>query len=213
MLCREIDNRELQCPQPVINTKKALEDLAQQESEEFVLTVIVDNEAAKENVSRFAESAGYKVEIEQKEDVFLVIIRGNSGKEVLTNQESFENDTCIADSSLKAQTIFLIKSSTLGEGSKELGEVLMRSFIYTLKDSSSLPAKLLFLNSGVYLTIKGSPVLEELQELEKKGTEIFSCGTCLDYYELKDKLQVGKVTNMYETLENISSASRCITLS
>ena len=212
MLCREIDNRELQCPQPVINTKKALEDLAQQESEEFVLTVIVDNEAAKENVSRFAESAGYKVEIEQKEDVFLVIIRGNSGKEVLTNQESFENDTCIADSSLKAQTIFLIKSSTLGEGSKELGEVLMRSFIYTLKDSSSLPAKLLFLNSGVYLTIKGSPVLEELQELEKKGTEIFSCGTCLDYYELKDKLQVGKVTNMYETLENISSASRCITL-
>ena len=213
MLYREIDNRELQCPQPVINTKKALEDLAQQESEEFVLTVIVDNEAAKENVSRFAESAGYKVEIEQKEDVFLVIIRGNSGKEVLTNQESFENDTCIADSSLKAQTIFLIKSSTLGEGSKELGEVLMRSFIYTLKDSSSLPAKLLFLNSGVYLTIKGSPVLEELQELEKKGTEIFSCGTCLDYYELKDKLQVGKVTNMYETLENISSASRCITLS
>lgn len=212
MLYREIDNRELQCPQPVINTKKALEDLAQQESEEFVLTVIVDNEAAKENVSRFAESAGYKVEIEQKEDVFLVIIRGNSGKEVLTNQESFENDTCIADSSLKAQTIFLIKSSTLGEGSKELGEVLMRSFIYTLKDSSSLPAKLLFLNSGVYLTIKGSPVLEELQELEKKGIEIFSCGTCLAYYELKDKLQVGKVTNMYETLENISSASRCITL-
>lgn len=214
---REIDNRGLQCPQPVLNTKKALEELLEQGSGEFLLTVIVDNEAANENVARFATTAGCKANTEKKGEDFYIVIHRSAEAEGPKPQgqppEAQEAERCHSAGEAPAgERIFLFKSSTLGEGNEELGKILMGSFIYTLKETGSLPAKMLFLNSGVYLTTEGSPVLEDLQELEKMGVEILSCGTCLDYYQLKEKLQVGKTTNMYDTVESIFAAARCITL-
>ncbi|NLJ56979.1 MAG: sulfurtransferase-like selenium metabolism protein YedF, partial [Firmicutes bacterium] len=110
------------------------------------------------------------------------------------------------------QTIFLITSPTLGQGSEELGKMLMRSFMYSQQELESLPDKMLFFNSGVFLTTAGSPVLDELKQLKDRGVEILSCGTCLDYYQLQDKLEIGSVTNMYDTVENISLATKCVTL-
>lgn len=213
---KEIDNRKLPCPQPVINTKKALDELRQRGREGFILTVIVDNEAARENVSRFAKAAGCKVSVRERDGDFFVIIQ-SSEKEDAGDSNTGESQPgpgepcCCAGEVEGGYTVFLITSTTLGQGSEELGKLLMRSFIYTLKETKILPCKMLFLNSGVFLTIEGSPVLDELTHMAEMGVEVFSCGTCLDYYGLKDKLKVGYVTNMYDTVENIRVAAKCIT--
>ena len=223
LISKEIDNRGLACPQPVLNTKKALEELAGEGHTDFILMVIVDNEAAKENVSRFARTVGCQVTATEKEGVFYVIIQGGEKKEDKTGgkdgpkkgaEGTKEEQLCLLGegSSYSGETVLLITSSTLGKGSEELGKILMRSFIFTLKEVSSVPSKLFFLNSGVFLTTEGSPVLEELSQLVDRGVEIFSCGTCLDFYNLKDKLRVGRVTNMYDTVENMRAAAKCIVL-
>ena len=213
MLNKEIDSRGLPCPQPVLNTKKALEELTGQGEFAFVLTVLVDNLVAKENVTRFAKTKGYRAETEIKDDLFMIIIKPGEGKKN-DNHTTAEIDAasyCSCESP-KDKTVYLFKSKTLGEGSEELGSILMRGFIFTIKETNPLPTKMLFMNGAVYLTTEGSPVLEELQELEKLGVEIYSCGTCLDYFQLKDKLQVGTITNMYDTVENVAGAAKCITI-
>ena len=212
MLQKEIDNRGLSCPQPVINTKIALDEMVKEGNEEFTLTAIVDNEAAMENVSRLAGTFGCEVTVQKKEDGIYVIIH-NSGKKEHGEDGSKSNVSCGCGSETpEKETVLLVTSSTLGQGSEELGKLLMRSFIYSLKETEFLPSKMLFLNSGVFLTTEGSPVLDELKQLTEMGVEIFSCGTCLDYYKLKDKLEVGSVTNMYDTVESMLSVAKCITL-
>ncbi|MBM4235137.1 MAG: sulfurtransferase-like selenium metabolism protein YedF [Firmicutes bacterium] len=213
LLKKEIDSRGLPCPQPVLNTKKALEELTGKGDSGFVLTVLVDNEVARENVTRFAKANGYRVTAEKKDDLFQIIIEPSQGQQIdsLATAEVAAAFYCSGGTAI-GKTVYLFKSKTLGAGSEELGAILMRSFIFTLKETSPLPEKLLFINSAVYLTTEGSPVLEELQELEKLGIEIYSCGTCLDYFKLKDKLQVGHITNMYDTVENLTRAAKCITI-
>jgi selenium metabolism protein YedF len=210
---KEIDSRGLPCPQPVLNTKKALEELTRQEGNHFLLTVLVDNEVAKENVTRFARTNGYRAEAEKDADLFQVIIQPGDGSEQTAHPTELTNTavscSCEAPS---GDLVYLFKSKTLGEGSEELGAILIRGFIFTIKETNTIPAKMLFMNGAVYLTTEGSPVLEELQELESLGVEIYSCGTCLDYFNLKEKLQVGRVTNMYDTVENIARAGKCITI-
>jgi len=214
LLYREIDNRQLSCPQPVVNTKKALERMCREGEGDFALTVLVDNQTAKENVSRFARNYGCNVSIEEKEGCFHLKIYGTV--EGVEKGEDKSSDTelyrCSTVNSHADSKVLLIKSSNLGEGSEELGSLLMRSFIFTLKDTGSLPEQILFLNTGVYLTTEDSPVLDELAELQDAGVKILSCGTCLDYFQLKEKLVIGEVTNMYDTVETLFSASRCITL-
>jgi selenium metabolism protein YedF len=213
LLKKEIDSRGLPCPQPVLNTKKALEELAGHGDSAFILTVLVDNEVAKENVTRFARTSGYRAEAEKKDDLFLIIIEPGEGQQnsLLRTAELDTASYCSCEAP-SGKTVYLFKSKTLGEGSEELGAILMRGFIFTIKETNPLPAKMLFMNGSVYLTTEGSPVLEELQELEKLGVEIYSCGTCLDYFQLKDKLQVGNITNMYDTVENVAGATKCITI-
>ena len=86
----------------------------------------------------------------------------------------------------------------------------MKAFLNTLWDAEPKPAKLLFLNDAVRLTTEESEVLDSLQLLEKAGVEIFSCGTCLKYYRLKDKIKVGLVTNMYDMVDSLLSAGKII---
>ncbi|MBU0985388.1 MAG: sulfurtransferase-like selenium metabolism protein YedF [candidate division Zixibacteria bacterium] len=108
--------------------------------------------------------------------------------------------------------MIVIKSSGLGEGEIDLGEKLIRGFLTVLADSETIPARIAFLNSGVYLTTEGSPVAEELTHLADRGTEILSCGTCLDYFGRKDRLIVGNPTDMKATVSGIVSFSRVVTL-
>ncbi len=189
---RVVDARGLACPQPVLMTKEALEAV-----EEGIITVLVDNVASRENVKRFAQRMGCTVEVVEKDGAFeLRIVRGFTCELPQAREEPGE---------AQEGPVILITSDKLGE-EDELGRLLMKGFVSTLREATRRPSKILFMNTGVFFTVEGSPVLEVLCELENKGVEIYSCGTCLDYFDLKDKLAVGHITNMYDTVENLTGA-------
>ncbi len=187
----EIDVRGLSCPIPVVRTKKALEGI-----EAGDLTIVIERQDGCQNVRRFAESQGCKVTIDEKEGLFYIHIY----KEKTTQSAKLE----------PSKDVVFITSDRLGTGDRQLGEILMKSFLNTIWDAEPKPAKLLFLNDAVRLTTECSEVLDSLKLLQEAGVEIFSCGTCLEYYQLKDKLKVGLVTNMYDTVESLPSAGKII---
>ncbi len=180
---KRIDNSKLACPQPVINTKKAIED-------GLPLVSVVDNEIAKENVLKLCKKLGLNTEVIANDNQFEISI--------------FEGEKVDLKSVSQFSESYLITSKYLGKGDDTLGEALMKAFIYTLANKDLVPEKIMFLNSGVFLTTEGTLVLESLRELEQKGCEILSCGACLDFFQLKDKLVVGAVTNMYDIVDNLA---------
>jgi selenium metabolism protein YedF len=179
------------CPQPVVTAKKALDEAA-----EFVL--IVDNPAARENVERFAQSQGAMVDVKEKGKDFYLRIRKRNACDVAGSVQKAE------------KVVVYINSNLLGVGEEALGAILMRAFLKVLLDMKPIPAKLIFINSGIRLTSEGSEVLETLQAFSGKGVEILSCGTCLDFYGLKEKLKVGIVSNMFDIAQSLLEADRLI---
>lgn len=194
MELKTVDARGMACPLPVINTKKVLEAL-----KEGTVTTIVDNDAARENVAALAKSMGLEVDIKEEGSDYHITITKKDG--VPTPQIE-----------AAANSVIFITSSEFGRGSSELGNVLMKSFMFTLVESDALPQSMLFVNSGVYLTCENSPVLDHLVNLKERGVEILSCGTCLDYFNLKEKMNVGQVTNMYTIYEKMNGSAKVITI-
>jgi selenium metabolism protein YedF len=190
----------LACPQPVLETKKVLEDPKTEE-----VLVLLDNPSSKENVRRFAESQGHRVSVSEDKGLFEVRIK--RGKEKSASQEG---KTESIQSLSTGDLVLFIDTDSLGRGSEELGRILMRTFLQTLEQSEAQPQKVILMNSGVKLACEGSEVLEDLQELAAKGADILSCGTCLDYFAIKKKLKVGKVSNMYEILNSLAQAGKMI---
>jgi len=187
-----VDTRGFSCPHPVIMTKKALDD-KQAEN----ITTIVDNKVALENVIRMVKSQGYDLNVEDKGgDYFIHIIKGAQDSNIPLNKPD--------------EIAVLISSNLFGEGSEELGSVLMRSFLYSLTQLEGKVKTIIFMNSAVFLTTEGSEVLDHLKTMEEDGVQLLSCGTCLDYYQLKDRLKVGKVTNMYSATEVLTNADKVI---
>lgn len=193
-MSKTVDARGLSCPQPVILTKKAMEAQGGES-----LTAIVNSTTALENVSKLAKSQGYSFQVEENDDDYYIHMNKSAGD----NNEEAEAQGDIA---------ILVKSRLFGEGDEELGEILMKSFLYTLNEMDGQIKHLILMNSGVFLAAEGSPVIDHLRALEESGVEILSCGTCLDYYKLKDKLAVGKVTNMYTAMDTLAGAAKSITL-
>lgn len=192
-MSRIVDARGLDCPQPVILTKKAME--AENGAE---LTTIVDRDVARENVVRLAQSQGYEYTIEERAGEFHIRM---SKTEKIQKALTASGDIVI-----------LVKSDLLGEGERELGQVLMKGFLYTLNELASNLKSVIFMNKGIFLTLEDSPVLEQIKNLEKIGVEILSCGTCLDYYQKTGKLASGKITNMYTAVELMAGAAKTITI-
>jgi len=198
----EIDARGQACPKPVIMTKKELDNI-----KEGIVVTIVDNEVAKNNVSKLANSLGYEYKAEDiSENEYVITIIKKS--EELGEEEHVETKS----KDIQDDKVVVFSSDTMGKGSEELGRVLIKSFIYTLTEATPYPSTLIFYNSGVFLTCEGSPVLEDLKKLEENGVEIISCGTCLDYYNLKEKLQVGQISNMYTIYEKMRNAGNIINI-
>jgi selenium metabolism protein YedF len=190
---REIDCRGMACPQPVLKTKQALEGL-----EENEFTLIVNDSSSSENVQRFAVSQGCFVKVEKRgRDLYLHIQKtGTKEAEKISYKEE--------------KIVIYINSNLLGIGDETLGSILIRSFLKTVLESDSNPSRVIFINSGVRLTSEGSEVLDTLQALSEKGVEILSCGTCLDFYGLKEKLKVGIISNMYDIARSLLEADRLI---
>ena len=166
--------------------------------------MLVDNEIAVQNVTKMASSAGGQVSSEKIEDgQFRIVIQmdGASKKEA-------EEVSCMPDA--RENTVVVVSSDRMGSGNDELGKVLIKGFIFAVTQLDTLPKTMLFYNGGATLTTEGSDSLEDLKSLEAQGVEIMTCGTCLDYYGLKDKLAVGSVTNMYSIVETMANASKII---
>ncbi|MDD5723486.1 MAG: sulfurtransferase-like selenium metabolism protein YedF [Syntrophales bacterium] len=191
-MIHEIDARGLACPQPVILTKKAIEA-----GEDCV--VIVDNEAARDNVCRMAKSQGCGADVEEGEGCFRIRVTQEADRKA---KELFVPAA--------GPTVVVFPSDCMGKGDDELGNILMRGFLHTLGDISPRPDVMIFFNAGVKLTTEGSEVLEDLRALEKTGARLLVCGTCLDFFGLKDKLQAGIISNMYDIAETMLSAGRIV---
>ena len=194
------------CPIPVVKTKNAIKEL----NGPGTVEVLVDNEIAVQNLTKMAVQKGYEIQSqkleEQKYQVIMTVGEGGEGME--KQEDTAEETVCIPDS--RNHKIVVISSGRMGEGNDELGHVLMKSFIFAVTQLDELPKKMVFYNGGAKLTVEDSPALEDLKSLAEQGVEIMTCGTCLDYYGLKDKLAVGTVTNMYSIVETMQKAGRII---
>ena len=197
-----IDCRGMACPLPVVNAKKAAEELHGGDT----LTVLVDNEIAVQNLQRFASHKGFGVQSEKKaEKEFAVVM--TIGEEQPQGEEP--SVACAMDTRKKGMLVVL-SANVMGSGEEELGKALMKAFVFALTKQDTFPGTILLYNSGAYLSCEGSDSLEDLKFLEAQGTEIFTCGTCLNFYGMTEKLGVGNVTNMYDIVEALSKASHII---
>ena len=187
------------CPIPVIKTKKAMQALTGPET----IEVLVDNEIAVQNVTKLAKEQGGEVSSEKLgEKEYKVTIKMQGAPAVDAEV------VCTPDQ--KGDLIVVVSSDRMGTGNDELGKVLIKGFIYAVTQLDTLPKKMLLYNGGATLTTEGSDSIEDLKSLEAQGVEILTCGTCLDYYHLKDKLVVGGVTNMYSIVESMAEAGKII---
>ena len=188
------------CPIPVVKTQKAMQELGGA----GVIETLVDNETAVQNLGKLATSKGCASRSEKLgENQYRVTI--TVGENANTAEESGECYTCG-----KPKIVAVLSSDKMGSGSDELGGALMKAFVYALSQQETLPDTILCYNGGVKLTCEGSESLEDLKGMAERGVEILSCGTCLNFYDLKEKLAVGEVTNMYVIVEKMSGADRVV---
>lgn len=180
------------CPVPIIMTKNALKDIETGDVE-----TSVDNKISIENLEKLAKELGYKYTVSQEGDIYKIII--TKTKE---NEKTMKND--------EDNTVVVIDSLRMGNGDRELGEVLMKGFIYTLTELEVLPKTILLYNEGVKLICEGSNSLDDLAKLQDKGVEIMACGVCINYYNLVDKIKVGSITNMYNIVSKQAQGTRVI---
>ena len=197
-----IDCKGMACPLPVVNAKKAAEAMNPGD----VLTVLVDNEIAVQNLSRFAEHKGFGVSAQKKGEKEYAVIMSISGEVVESKEEEV---ACVMDSRRKGMLVVL-SGNVMGTGDAKLGTSLMKAFVFALTKQDQLPDTILCYNTGAYLTCEGADTLEDLKLLESVGGTILTCGTCLDFYGLKEKLAVGGVTNMYDIVERMEDAAQII---
>ncbi len=191
------------CPMPVIKTMNALKTLEQGGTVE----TRVDNEIAVQNLLKMAREKGHAAQWEQvAQGEYRVVI--TTGPQESTPQQT--EATCPTQQKSRKNTVVVIASDRMGEGSEELGKTLLKGFFYALTQQETLPDTILFYNKGAQMSCQGSPALEDLRGLQEQGVELLTCGTCLNYYGLSDRLAVGEVTNMYVICEKMTHADTVV---
>lgn len=191
-----------QCPIPVVKATQALRAV----TEPGTVEVHVDNEIAVQNLTRLASSKNLKSFAEKKEEKLFTVTITVDGPV----QDDGGDGSAACGMDRRCNTVVAIASDHMGHGNDELGQILMKGFIFALSQLEELPKTILFYNGGAKITTEGSVSLEDLKNMEAQGVEILTCGTCLDYYGLKDKLAVGSVTNMYTIVEKLANADKII---
>lgn len=199
-----IDCRGQLCPQPLIMAKQAINDSNIRDG--FIL--LIDNETSKENVERFLADNNMIFETKKEDDCFKIAV-SKTGEKVHIGAEEY--CPTVAKKAPDQNRVIVIKNNKMGMGEDELGSILIQGFINTIKAVSPLPHKIIFYNNGVKLTLKDSPVIESLKELEKLGIKLLVCGTCADYFRIKDKIGCGSISNMYDILDSLTQSSLVIT--
>lgn len=203
-----VDARGMACPLPVVNTKKAIDEL----TADTVLTVLVDNEISVQNLTKFATQRNLAVTSEKKaEKEYAVEIQVVlSAIDPAAGATPAEDFTCEIPQEPKSDICVVLSANVMGTGEEKLGKSLMKAFVFALTKQDVLPKTILCYNTGAYLTCEGSDALEDLKAMAAEGVNIMTCGTCLDFYGIKEKLAVGTVTNMYEIVETMEKAGKVI---
>jgi len=197
---KNINARGLTCPAPVLQTRAAL-----QENSPSHVRVVVDNEAAQQNVQRFLESQGFQTALEQ--DGVDYVVNGRCDPQPLDQPQT------TPEPSSNAQKIMVMcATDRMGFGDDALGLKLMANYLRSLKEMGEDLWRLVFVNNGVKLTIDGSEVLKDLQGFEKDGLQILVCGTCLDHFDLLKKKRVGQTTNMLDIVTAMQLADKVINI-
>lgn len=190
------------CPIPVVKANQALSQM----NAPGILEVLVDNEIAVQNLTRMGTGKGYAVQAEKQGDAsYSVRIHVNARPE---HAACSPEPVCVPDT--HGNLVVAVGSHVMGQGNDELGAILMKGFLFAVSQLPQLPRTMLFYNGGAKLTVDGSASLEDLKKLEAQGVDILTCGTCLNYYGLTEKLAVGSVTNMYTIVEKLAGAAQVI---
>ena len=201
-----IDARGLTCPQPVILTRKAMVDSPE-------LVTIVNSETSRDNVRRMAERAGRVVSVEGRGDEYHLVIRTAEAEASVpadTTHELVATET--AGLAPSGPLVMVVSDKIMGRGDEVLGEILVQGFFYSLGELERRPDTIIFFNAGVWLTVDDSPIHEDLKTLEAQGVTLIACGTCLDYFEIRDRFAAGQVSNMYEIAEIMLAAGKLVML-
>ena len=198
-MVRDLDCRGLACPAPVLQTKQILE-----KENPAAIKVIVDNEAARQNVTRFLEHQKFQVTVDRQGSDFVVL--GNRSVETI----AAEKNTVHKPEAEQKKIMVMVASNCVGRGDDELGAKLMFNFLKTLKEMGHDLWRLVFVNNGVKLAVEGSEALSILKELEGDGVQILVCGTCLTHFNLLEKKMVGETTNMLDIVTAMQVADKVI---
>ncbi len=206
-----LDCKKKPCPQPVVLSLKALKEFSAGD----VLEVEVDNQAAVENLKRMATEKKCTVTVTAKDGAFLLTLtpEGTAAESGIPAEQE-EKNYCSPESLAQPAGPFVVAVGTneMGQGDPQLGKVLIKGYLYALAQlpDELLPQVMLFFNGGAKLTIEDSESLADIKALAERGVEIRTCGTCLDFYGIKEKLAVGIVTNMYDICETMAKAGKCV---
>lgn len=190
-----------QCPIPVVEATRALRAM----TEPGTLEVLVDNEIAVQNLTRMAAGHQLVAKAEKRGEALFAVIMEVTNPMGEAPAEEVEM-ACIPD--LRGNLVVAVDTDVMGRGSEELGRTLMKGFLFAVSQLPELPATILLYNGGAKLSVEGSDSLEDLKNMEAQGVEILTCGTCLNFYGLTEKLSVGSVTNMYTIVEKLAGAGK-----
>ncbi|MEI8347750.1 MAG: sulfurtransferase-like selenium metabolism protein YedF [Pseudomonadota bacterium] len=194
MESKTYDARGQLCPRPLMVARQALKEHRPDE----IFNLLIDNQISKENVERFLADNHISFKTQQEGSTYRLEIKKG-------NQEITAGPT-----STPLSTVICIKSNQMGQGPEELGKILIQAFINTLSDTDPFPQKIVFYNTGILLALDDSPVLPALNKLQDSGVKLLVCGTCVSYFNAKDKVKVGIISNMYDILEALSQSSKII---
>lgn len=210
------------CPKPVIRAMKALAEPGADGS----VRVLVDNTVAVENLKRLAASKQGSAEVAEVEGGWAVTVSGVPA-ELAGNPQG--TDAALAEAGIacpvpgdgdaaapapaaRRQVTVFVGSSTFGQGAEELGRILIKGLVYAFSQADEVPHRIVFFNDGARLTCEGSEMLDDIRELERRGCEVLTCGTCLDFHGIEDRLAVGGVTNLYAISEIALGPDKVVTL-
>lgn len=192
-----IDARGLACPQPVVLVKNKMKNSAE-------IEVLVDNDAAFENIRRLASASGYSLKHEKSGGDYHIYLIKKEGEQNLS----------VFDESIPScsgtDTVVVISSDVMGSGDDDLGRLLLKAFINTLTKTDMLPSRILFYNSGVKIAAAGSGSDDDLEFLFNNGVELLICGTCVNYFELQGKIKTGIISNMFDIVNILNNAGRIV---
>ncbi len=191
------------CPIPIVKTRNALREMDWNGTVE----ITVDNLTSSQNLEKFAAQNKCGYSCTENGGLYIVTVTAGAG----TGSGATEHFAdCTDCGRIMPGTVVAISSKEMGNGDPRLGNALMRSFIFALANAEKLPETVLFYNGGAFLSAEGSESIGDIKAMEAEGTEILTCGTCIDFYGLDKEPPVGSVTNMYTIAEKMTSALRLV---